>query len=230
MSKINVEEIYDQHFEALYRFFYFKVLNKPLAEDLTSQTFITFVETVEKKRDIKDPTNFLYGIGRNVFNNHLREKYKEKQVHLDDFDNIAAVMTETPRRGASLEERALPHIEQLPDSQRRVAYMRLIEKQSNGEIANSLNRSNSYVKTTLRRALRSLESSAGTFRSKIPFVLLLMPLRGGQSFLHLLTDTAAAPDPAFMANLKAGVAAGAAASGAAASEAAGRICKGSELI
>ena len=228
-KKIDLEEIYDQHSEALYRFFYFKVLNKPLAEDLTSQTFTKFVESAQKT-SINDPTNFLYGIGRNVFNNYLRDKYKEKQVHLDDLDNFTEVMTDTPGRGASLEERALPHIEQLPDSQRRVAYMRLIEKQTNAEIAASLHRSSGYVKTTLRRALRSLESSAGTFRSKVPFILLFIPMRGGQSFFRLLTESAATPDPAFITNLKAGVVAGVATGGAVGSEAAGIAAKAQSII
>ncbi len=56
-----------------------------------------------------------------------------------------------------MKERALIYIERLPDKQREVARMRLLEELSVGEVAQQLQRSSLYVKTTQHRALKSLK-------------------------------------------------------------------------
>jgi DNA-directed RNA polymerase specialized sigma24 family protein len=68
MTDRNLETIYDAHFRALYRFFYYKVLVREIAEDLTSDTFTRFVEILQTKdyQEVRDPVKYLYGIAKLV--------------------------------------------------------------------------------------------------------------------------------------------------------------------
>ena len=44
----------DKNFKKLYRFFYYKVLSREKAEDLTSETFLIFVEQIQKRKDTRN--------------------------------------------------------------------------------------------------------------------------------------------------------------------------------
>jgi DNA-directed RNA polymerase specialized sigma24 family protein len=61
---MNIGDFYDQYVGKVYKFFYIKTLNRHIAEDLTSQTFIALVESLGSKK-IDNPQKYLYGIMRN---------------------------------------------------------------------------------------------------------------------------------------------------------------------
>lgn len=159
-----VEQVYEQNFDTLYRYFYFRTLNVPVAEDLTSQTFMAFVDAHLAGKPMKNYRQYLFGIARNIFNAHLREKYKTSEYCIEDMDDFASTATDdvSDTLAISLEARAERFIEQLPGSQRKVAKLRLLDRYSNKDIATMLDKDSNYVKTTLRRALRSLEKMVET--------------------------------------------------------------------
>lgn len=155
-----LEDVYSTNVEKLYRFFYFKVLNKQVAEDLTSDTFMALAEKVNTLSKDKDSLEkYLYGIAKNKWNMYLRNKYKQAELSTDDIDDFSHYVTseveEMERR--SLKERALYFIDMLPPKLKVVAMLRLIEGLLPTEIAVRLKKPLNYVKVTLRRALRRLE-------------------------------------------------------------------------
>jgi len=154
-----IELTYEQNFEKIYRFFYYKVLNCTLAEDLTSDTFLAFVEQVKKRKDIENYNAFLYGVARIVFTKHLRKKYKEPAFNVapEYFEQYVEHLLSESKGSKSLEERAQKYIDLLPPSQKQVAYLRLVAKHNNKEIAEKLGKNQNYVKVTFRRALKSLK-------------------------------------------------------------------------
>jgi RNA polymerase sigma-70 factor (ECF subfamily) len=149
---------YDLYVDKVYKYFYVQCLNRHVAEDLTSQTFLSFVGK-KQNTDIEDDKKYLYAIMRNVWAEYLRKRYTEaveSVEHIEDFEahTEASVME---FEALSMKERALIYIERLPDKQREVARMRLLEELSVGEVAQQLHRSSLYVKTTQHRALKSLK-------------------------------------------------------------------------
>ena len=155
-----LEDVYSTNVEKLYRFFYFKVLNKQVAEDLTSDTFMALAEKVNTLSKDKDSLEkYLYGIAKNKWNMYLRDKYTHAEFSAEDIDDfshyVASEVEEMECR--SLKERALYFIEMLPPKLKVVAMMRLIEGLLPTEIAVRLKKPLNYVKVTLRRALRRLE-------------------------------------------------------------------------
>lgn len=155
----NLELLYETHIETVFRYFYYKCLNKSVAEDLTSESFMALAEKMRSEAHIDDPVKYLYGIMRNNWNKYLREKYNLSIVLSDSIEDIAeSVAMETEEwESVSLEERAMKYINRLAPRQREVAFRKLILKDSNKQIADDLNTTRNNVKVTLRRALRTLE-------------------------------------------------------------------------
>ncbi len=153
----NLEEFYDLYVEKVYKYFYVQCLNRHVAEDLTSQTFVGFVD---KKQSVamEDDKKYLYAIMRNVWAEHLRKKYVEAVDSVEAIEDFEAHTQDsiTDFETATMKERALIYIERLPERQREVAKMRLLEELTVGEVAQKLQKSSLYVKTTQYRALKNL--------------------------------------------------------------------------
>lgn len=153
-----VEKIYNQQVDKVYKFFYIKCLDRHLAEDLTSQTFVKFVE---QKTDVvrSNQVKYLYGIMRHVWMDYLRQKYRQPDMRVSFVDDFEQHVTSTINNFEStdIKSRAKKYIDLLPESQKIIANMRLLEEMTLDEIAKELNKSKVYVKTTQYRAIKSLK-------------------------------------------------------------------------
>jgi RNA polymerase sigma factor (sigma-70 family) len=161
-GQVEIEAVYEVNFEKIYRFFYYKTLSRDIAEDLTSETFLRFVEEVNKRKHqeaIENYHKYLFGIARIVFLTYLRKKYNGATVNVAPqyFDQYVQEFLEDVGETPTLEERAIKYIERLPEKQKIVASMRLIQKMSNREIAEKLGRNANYVKVTFKRAMKSMK-------------------------------------------------------------------------
>lgn len=81
-------KIYEKYIDEIYKFIYLKVTNTEIAEDLTSETFISALQNISQF-DIKNPdSNFrawLYKIAYNKTINYYKTKDREVEIP-DDFD------------------------------------------------------------------------------------------------------------------------------------------------
>lgn len=158
MRQEEVATIYQHNVEKIYRFFFYKVLDRETAEDLTSTTFLTFAKKITEE-EVNSPQSYLYGIAKNVFLSFLKGKYK---AHIEPLDNeeFEALVEETVERGADekdifdILEELLPKI---PAKQREIISLRFVEKLTIEEICVKLNKDKNYVSTTQRRGLRALK-------------------------------------------------------------------------
>lgn len=158
LSNSDIEILYERYFEKIYRFFYYKTLNKEIAEDLTSHSFLTFIKQSKSQKEIQNPKNYLFGITKFTFLAYLKKKYKQELPLLnEDFavyiDNFLDEIDDKP----TLEDKASKYIKMLPEKQKRVLHMRLIEKLSLAEIAAKLGKNMNYVKTTQKRGIKNLK-------------------------------------------------------------------------
>jgi len=167
MTDFELEQLYNKNFVKIYRFFYYKVLSREIAEDLTSESFMKFLAISKTKDDILDKEKYLFGVVKLVFMSYLRNKYNSiKTIPIEteqDFgsyvDNFIKEVDEEP----TPEDLAIKYIEKLPEKQKIVVKMRLIEKKSLKEICQILNKDMNYVKTTQKRALKNLKILISTF-------------------------------------------------------------------
>lgn len=153
----DLESFYDQNVERVYKFFYINCLNKQTAEDLTSQTFIAFIEKKEGQ-NINKPKQYLYGIMRNVWTEYLKQKYRQKIVDLENINDFERYIDQNINsfESSSIQNRALKYIQQLPRAQKEVMTLRFVKGMSVEDSSSELGKSKLYIKTTQHRAVKRL--------------------------------------------------------------------------
>lgn len=156
-----IKEIYRLYFDKIYKFFYYKFLNQSISEDLTSDTFLSFVQNIKNGKKVENYKSYLYGIARNKYIEKLREKYKKQEINFSDIENFQPESIDEfveQSEGETPEEKISKYIDMLPTSQKEVAKLRFLEKNSLNEICKKLDRDMNYVKTTQKRAIAKLKS------------------------------------------------------------------------
>ncbi|MFC1663673.1 RNA polymerase sigma factor [Patescibacteria group bacterium] len=152
-------KIYDKHIDKIYRFIFLKVSSQEIAQDLTSEVFLRGWKSFKQKRDIENPTAFLYQIARNLVVDHYREKGKTRVFSIE-YQEIT-----DPR--ANLEEKAaltsdLNTVQQaltnIKEDYQTVIIWRYLDDLSILEIAEILDKSEEAVRVMLHRALKSLKN------------------------------------------------------------------------
>lgn len=157
---MKIEQVYDEYVEKVYKFFYINTFNKEISEDLTSQTFLNFLEKASQPDlEILDAKKYLYGVMRKTWLTHLREKYRKVEIAIEDIDDFSEYVSSEVDSFETQEtaQRAKKYIDMLPAKQRQILTMRLIEKHSLAEIAQTLNKNMNYVKTTQKRGIKTLK-------------------------------------------------------------------------
>jgi len=150
-------QIYDLHFDKIYRYIYVRVHSQAEAEDLTQDVFIKAYEGIRnyKWRDLPF-TSWLFRIAHNRVIDHVRKASREKKASLEEAGAISSgdpvYITEQNFEIHQLKD-ALQHI---PDAQREVATMRFISELSIAEVALSLGKSEGTVKALQFNAIASL--------------------------------------------------------------------------
>jgi RNA polymerase sigma factor (sigma-70 family) len=158
---MELSEVYEQNIELIYRYFRLRTFSKEVAEDLTSDTFLRFVDKRElfENSELASAKAYLYGIAKNVLLEYLKQKYQQEISLGDnlDFYEHVSVYVETYSKADVRDAILKGLIAQLPGKQREIATLRLLEKKSSQEVMKITGKDSNYVRTTQKRAVASLK-------------------------------------------------------------------------
>ena len=150
-------ELYEQYFDAVYKYFYFRTRDQEEAEDLTSVTWekvLNHLDHFEADKEVLFK-GWLFKIARNV----LFETYRRKrpQVSLEDFD-VASSEDFTQEIHAKTESEKLKILIQgLPEVQQEILHLHFFAELKNKEIAEAIGEEERTVAVYLSRALKALQ-------------------------------------------------------------------------
>ena len=153
--------LYDHYVERIYRYVYFRVADRDLAEDITSQIFIKMWEKLPTYRTGQSTINaWLYRIAHNAVVDYYRsmkavvplEEINSREIGRDDEteENLDRQMKMEKLRAA---------LQELTDGQREVLILRFIEGLTVREIASQLGKRQGAVRALKMRGLRELSRS-----------------------------------------------------------------------
>ena len=152
-------QLYDHYVQGVFRFVYYRVGSRPLAEDLTSETFARGLRSIQRFNwQGKDFGAWLTTIARNLVADHFKSSRSRLEV-------VTEVIPENKTTVPSPEEDVLALISnellyeavnQLPNEQRDCVLMRFIQGLSIAQTAAALGRSEGAVKQLQLRAIRGL--------------------------------------------------------------------------
>lgn len=159
IKKEAFSQIYKQNVDKVYRFVYFKVSSKAVAQDLTSETFTRFWDRFCRDRDIKNPSAFLFRTAHNLLVDHYR--HRDKHRDSVDIDTCFDLRDEKVNieQGAILADdsrQVQKALSQLRDDWRQAVSLYYIEKAPISEVAQSLNKSEAAARVMIHRALKEI--------------------------------------------------------------------------
>jgi RNA polymerase sigma-70 factor (ECF subfamily) len=152
-------QIYDAYVGQVYRYLYYRVGSQPLAEDLTSETFLRALRRIDSfSWQGRDICAWFITIARNLVTDHFKSGRFRLEVSTAD-------MLDADRADDGIEQQVLDNLDnaalleavhQLKPEQQECVVLRFLQGLSVAETAEVMGRSAGAVKQLQLRALRAL--------------------------------------------------------------------------
>ncbi|WP_084181319.1 sigma-70 family RNA polymerase sigma factor [Jatrophihabitans endophyticus] len=156
--------LYDRYVDVVYRFIYFRVNDRALAEDFTSETFLRALRRIGSfSYQGRDIGAWFVTIARNIVLDHM--KSARHRLETPTGETIERKDHERSTEAAVLEtlqsERLMAAVRQLGDEQRDCVMLRFIQGLSVSETAAVMGKNDGAVKALQHRAVRKLAEIVG---------------------------------------------------------------------
>ena len=165
--------IYNLFADRVFRFIYYRVQDRPRAEDLTNEVFVRLLENVDKFRPGGDDaalalTGWIFTIARNlIIDDYRRQKTRSADPLPDADDEIADTSFDFDMHLTRADLQAA--MARLTEEQQTVLLMRFEEGFTSAQIAKIMGKTEMAIKALQRRGLAAMARFLGgsTMISKI---------------------------------------------------------------
>lgn len=155
-SKKEFLSAYELFSDALFRYCYFKIHDREKALDMVQDVFFKAWRYVQNGNEIKNYKAFLYRLASNT----VIDMYRKKETSsLDDLSDQGFEPEDT-RADTTLfaeYEHALSILEKLPQEERDIVYMRLVQDLSPKEIGDILGKKENNISVKLHGAIQRMQ-------------------------------------------------------------------------
>ena len=151
-------ELYDRHFDGIYRYLFTRLRHQADAEDFTEQVFLKMVDSIQRYRPRGVAfSSWLYRIAHNLLVDRYRRAGREA-VELTERVRDARPQADPATLAQNSEDRRhlVAALRRLTPEQQRVITMRFIDNLSVDEIARLMRRRPGAIHSMQHRALASL--------------------------------------------------------------------------
>jgi RNA polymerase sigma-70 factor, ECF subfamily len=156
--------LYDRYVDTVYRFIYFRVNDRGLAEDFTSETFLRALRRISSiSYQGRDIGAWFVTIARNIVFDHMKSARHRLEITTADTleRDDHAPSPESAVIEALTSERLMAAVRQLGDEQRECIMLRFIQGFSVSETAEVMNKNDGAIKALQHRAVRKLAELVG---------------------------------------------------------------------
>ncbi|MDO9379318.1 MAG: sigma-70 family RNA polymerase sigma factor [Nocardioidaceae bacterium] len=152
-------QLYDHYLPGVFRFVYYRVSSRTLAEDLTSETFTRALRSIGRYEwQGKDFGAWLTTIARNIVTDHYKSSRNRLEVVTEEAPETGPVQPgpEDEVLESLTNAVLMDAVRALPDEQRDCLLMRFVQDMTISQTAEALGRSEGAVKQLQLRAVRRL--------------------------------------------------------------------------
>lgn len=156
----NIDHIYREHAQTVYKFLLSQCSNSHLAEELTQETFYQAVKSIDRYDGSCKISVWLCQIAKHLWYQYL-EKNK-KVVPVSEFQDVQTTYSaedEVINKGKHLE--LLKQIHDLPDPGREVVYLRIFGNLSFREIGDVMGKTGNWARVTFYRSKERIKGGIG---------------------------------------------------------------------
>jgi RNA polymerase sigma-70 factor (ECF subfamily) len=156
-SQLAFTQLYNEHFDRIYRYIYFRVDSQAEAEDLAQEVFIKALRAINsyKWRDVHF-ASWLFRIARNQIIDHYRKQSKRKSAPLEEATTVSVEDPVAITEEKIEIEELMSTLVKLPAAQQEVILLRFIAGLQINEVAKSLGKREGTVKALQFHAIESL--------------------------------------------------------------------------
>lgn len=163
--KNTFDRIYDDYHQELYRFVFYMVKDKETTEDLVQEVYIRILKSWDSFRRDSSEKTWIFSIARHVTIDYFRSQKRKSARFLEFFDwgekgDSIPTLAPLPEEIAEKNEdtqKLYAYLDKCTVDQRSVLILRFIHDFSIKETSEALGFSESKVKTTQHRALKTLK-------------------------------------------------------------------------
>lgn len=152
--------LYDRYLDLVYRYVYFRVGSHPLAEDLTSETFLRALRRIaDFTWQGRDFGAWLVTIARNLIADHFKSGRYRLEVSTAQVIDVPLDGPNIPENAvvtAMINERVLSAVRQLGPEQQECVVLRFLHGMSLAETALVMGKKSGAIKALQFRAIRAL--------------------------------------------------------------------------
>lgn len=150
-------ELYNHYFERIYKFIYYRVSHKEVAEDLTEEVFIKSFHGLKNLQQTEAFEGWLYQIARNSVIDYYRSK--KNLVPLEDVENTLEYETNIVDIVNLQTEHTLliKVLKDLTPEQQTVIKLKFFEDLDNSTIAKMMDKQEGAIRVIQHRAIAKLK-------------------------------------------------------------------------
>lgn len=163
--------LYEQYFDRVFKFIFYKVSHQEEAQDIAQETFLKALKGIENFRGESKFVSWLFQIAKFTIMDYFRQKYRYPTVELQDYlahDEAAFILEDNPHEeqnsfsGKVLEKEQLLEsiLQKLPENYRTVIECRFLQNLTLKETADTMKTTVGNVKILQYRALQKASQLA----------------------------------------------------------------------
>lgn len=147
---MDLERLYDEYFDSVYRFMLSISGNHHIAEEVTQETFFKALKKIDSFRGESSLTTWLYRIAKNIYCDHLKRSSRMGPAPDDIREDDAGVELEIVRKADTKEIHMIVH--HLKEPYKEVFSLRIFGELSFRDIGEIFGKSEGWARVTYHRA------------------------------------------------------------------------------
>ena len=163
----DMEQIYEQYFETVYKYLFCLTRNSDISEELTQETFYRAVKKIHTFKGDCKISVWLCQIAKNLWYDECRKNRKNLKTSEDTFLEIQNSDVTEEKVIQNEEKMALyKKLQKLDEKTREVIYLRITGELSFKEIGTILNQTENWARVTFYRGKQKLKEGDENEREK----------------------------------------------------------------
>ena len=155
MDLYDLDALYRQNADTVFRYLSVKTGSDDLAEELTQETFYQAVKSIDRYDGSCQFSTWLIGIAKNVLRTHY-QKQRHRGPSLEEIPEPSVPSPEDAILEGLGTESVLSVIHRIPEPGREILYLRLLGNLSFQQIGAILNRTETWARVNYSRAKQSV--------------------------------------------------------------------------
>ncbi len=154
----NIEQIYEEYFETVYKYLFCLTHNGDIAEELTQETFYRAVKSINSYKGECKISVWLCQIAKNLWYDECKKNKKIAKVSEEYIENIESNETAEENVISNDEKMKLyQKMQKLDEKTREVIYLRITGELSFKEIGIIMNQTENWARVTFYRGKNKLK-------------------------------------------------------------------------